>query len=1347
MSTISRLRPSYNQSDYEGTDLTFQVLDIVDQDTFPVLTKEEQTELYREAGESGESVADLRRQKYPKQYRIRMSGVMDNGTPVTLDVGGFRPFFYVRIPDFDKDGKQTLTRIDQIRRADISKINDKDIREHIIRIQNRAMDDDENDIDDETLEKINEEIQSKLKEDPKRLLSYLRTQLKDIVWPPTKTRRRDLYWYRGEDAGEEYYRLEFNTKSCYYTWLKVLLDSKNRPTMIEYSTDKQKRTLKIYEANLEPTLRFIHSCGFQACGWVTIPADEWNFYPSLNSRKESDSDNEAEAEDDIEDEEVEDNSEMITRINAQCISYKSVKSCIEKSQDSAPILIASFDIECDSAHGDFPLAKKRWEREIKIIEEYQGLGARAIAYQLIQSLQGNKSDLFGKLYLKNPISNEHLSKMITTEGIQKIIDALTTGRDNKENPMSECQDLLSKMFVPMEAGELEGDRIIQIGTTFYRNGKIVARHIVTAGGCNPKGVPNTVVVAIKSDEDVENDSMNSDKTETAVIKEWIRLIQETDPDIITGYNISFFDMAYIYERCEELGLVDKLLSGSLSRFPGARCRYKQMTLSSAAMGDNFLRYIDMPGRVVLDLCAAVRRNFSNLDSYKLDNVAQEFLFGNVSKATIAGDDDPTIVWIHTKDTFGANVGGYIHVCDEDGDDIGGKLSVIHIGPSPTTMFPPEQKMKMIVVTTKDSEDSAEIIAKATRWTQAKDDVPPSEIFRLQKGSDDDRAVIAKYCVQDCDLVIDLLTKLDIVSNAMAMGSVCSVPFPYIFFRGQTIKLSSLLFYECEKAGLIVPVMPSPTFEEMNDSYEGAVVLEPKTGLYLEQPVAVLDYNSLYPSSMISENISHDTIVAIWDKDNDGKVVTTKGDVRLAESLSTERYVDVTFDRYEPDPEDKRKNPEKIKVGTRTCRYYQFEDRDKKGIIGTILKELLAKRKETKKRMDKEADPFKKALLNSLQLAYKVTANSLYGALGAKNSKIRFQDLAASTTAVGRSLIMYAKEGLERAFGRSARSDCKAEYVYGDTDSVFVAFNPIGDDGKPLRGREAVEASIKLGKEAGKMLSSALRQPHNLEYEKTFYPFALFSKKRYIGMKYEDDPDHCKQANMGVVLKRRDNAPIVKEIYQAVVDMIMKERDLAKSVDVARDIMRRLLSGEYSLKKLTITKSLRAHYANPEQIAHKVLAERIGVRDPGNKPKSNDRIAFVYFDSTKTRDGAKQGDRIETPEYMVEHKLQPDYKHYITNQIQKPLTQLFQLFWTQVPEAKVTDKMIRNYRAECRTNPLITKEKLDAKIDRMLEDDIERVVFNDIIRESVRIRRGPMDSFLSASTKKVANVRISRGIAV
>ena len=83
-----------------------------------------------------------------------------------------------------------------------------------------------------------------------------------------------------------------------------------------------------------------------------------------------------------------------------------------------------------------------------------------------------------------------------------------------------------------------------------------------------------------------------------------------------------------------------------------------------------------------------------------------------------------------------------------------------------------------------------------------------------------------------------------------------------------------------------------------------------------------------------------------------------------------------------------------------------------------------------------------------------------------------------------------------------------------------------------------------------------------------------------------------------------------------------------------------------------------YYKNPETIAHKVLADRIGVRDPGNKPSSNDRIPYVYIET----DGkvALQGDRIETPEYIVENDLKPDYLFYITNQIMKPVAQIYSL---------------------------------------------------------------------------------------
>ena len=49
-----------------------------------------------------------------------------------------------------------------------------------------------------------------------------------------------------------------------------------------------------------------------------------------------------------------------------------------------------------------------------------------------------------------------------------------------------------------------------------------------------------------------------------------------------------------------------------------------------------------------------------------------------------------------------------------------------------------------------------------------------------------------------------------------------------------------------------------------------------------------------------------------------------------------------------------------------------------------------------------------------------------------------------------------------------------------------------------------------------------------------------------------------------------------------------------------------------MDKLIITKSLRSGYKNPKQIAHKVLADRIGKRDPGNAPSVGDRIAFVYI---------------------------------------------------------------------------------------------------------------------------------------
>jgi DNA polymerase elongation subunit (family B) len=316
----------------------------------------------------------------------------------------------------------------------------------------------------------------------------------------------------------------------------------------------------------------------------------------------------------------------------------------------------------------------------------------------------------------------------------------------------------------------------------------------------------------------------------------------------------------------------------------------------------------------------------------------------------------------------------------------------------------------------------------------------------------------------------------------------------------------------------------------------------------------------------------------------------------------------------------------------------------------------------------------KNVLDKRQLSIKITANSIYGQCGAKTSTFYDMDIAASTTALGRRLLLYARDVIEGCYKNrkvmtKAVGECivNAEYVYGDTDSVFFKFNPRTIEGEKIIGKPALELTIELAKQAGALATKFLKAPHDLEYEKTFWPFILLSRKRYVGMLYEEDVESCKRKAMGIVLKRRDNAPIVKDIYGGVIDILMKDRDAnAASAFLARTL-NELASGRVPMDKLVLTKALRGHYKNPDVIAHNVLAQRIGRRDPGNKPRPGDRIEFLYI-KTKKR-GALQGEKIETPDFVKRQKLEIDYSHYVTNQVMKPIQQVFGLMLEDLDEFK------------------------------------------------------------------------------
>jgi hypothetical protein len=299
-------------------------------------------------------------------------------------------------------------------------------------------------------------------------------------------------------------------------------------------------------------------------------------------------------------------------------------------------------------------------------------------------------------------------------------------------------------------------------------------------------------------------------------------------------------------------------------------------------------------------------------------------------------------------------------------------------------------------------------------------------------------------------------------------------------------------------------------------------------------------------------------------------------------------------------------------------------------------------------------------------------------------------------------------------------------IVHNTDSIFIVFKNVDQEtGEPLRGRDALASSIKQGQSASKGIKPHLPMPHNLEYEKTMFPLLLLSKKRYVGLLYEDDPDaKPKQKSMGIALKRRDYAPIVKQIYGGIIDIILKDRDIPKAVDFLKTRLRDLVEGRYDIADLIISKTLRGYYKIPYQIPHWVLAKRMHERDPGSAPQSNDRVPYVFVETSKRN--ALMGDRIEHADYVSkaiaaqkEGLKKPDVfvdtKLYIQNQIQKPCLQLLAIELEKlpgyVPRPELSMKEGLDDLVEAKGGNV---RKARERLDTLREREVERLMFEPVL---------------------------------
>jgi DNA polymerase delta subunit 1 len=185
---------------------------------------------------------------------------------------------------------------------------------------------------------------------------------------------------------------------------------------------------------------------------------------------------------------------------------------------------------------------------------------------------------------------------------------------------------------------------------------------------------------------------------------------------------------------------------------------------------------------------------------------------------------------------------------------------------------------------------------------------------------------------------------------------------------------------------------------------------------------------------------------------------------------------------------------------------------------------------------------------------------------------------------------------------------------------------------------------------------------------------------------------------------------------------MKEQDIGKATEFLRSCLRNIVNEAYPIDKLVITKSLRSGYKNPQQIAHKVLADRMTARDPGNKPSSGDRIPFVYIHNPNKK--ALQGEKIETPTYIKEANLKIDYSHYITNQIMKPVQQVFALVLEKMWDMQNKKGKIAKFKREVQElKKTIAEEKFEDKLEKLKNSEVKTLLFDEFLRETNNQKQG------------------------
>lgn len=542
------------------------------------------------------------------------------------------------------------------------------------------------------------------------------------------------------------------------------------------------------------------------------------------------------------------------------------------------------------------------------------------------------------------------------------------------------------------------------------------------------------------------------------------------------------------------------------------------------------------------------------------------------------------------------------------------------------------------------------------------DIAPLEMEEHWNDSGEKFKKFINYARRDSELALELILKLKLLDKYIALAQVSGSLLQEIVDGGQTSMVETLLFREFTLRDRII--LPKPGDElsaeryDMSSDLKGGEVLEPKKGLL--ENVLILDYKSLYPTIMMAHNLCYTTVVT-GDRP-EGKMIKPPSG---GEFVPPEVY---------------------------------------KGIVPSILENLLNQRIDTKKRMKRTSDENEYRVLDATQLALKILLNSFYGYSGYARARLYSLTLANAVTSFGRKNILDTRDLINNTIGKIILRDTTAlvsdeageisltdrevilSVAYGDTDSVFVQCISRGD--------LSLEEVSLVGNRLADIVSASLPDPMELEFESIAKRALLIAKKRYALWLFEPKNSGCESEIKvkGMETVRRDWCELTSRTLNKVLELVLIEGDVDRAIEHVKKVISNIRNldprkDSEIMESLVLTRTLtRKTNSYKNKQPHLTVAENLK-RRTGVMPSIGTRIPFVIV--------AGKGlfvNRAEDPDYVREHNVPIDVDYYVKKQILPPVERILGVFGVNVSSLDFDSKQKGLFDFEVRKSDTGKQEK-------------------------------------------------------